>query len=64
MECGFGAGNILPAVRRASEALAGTQAERRELYVISDMQQTAWPEVAPDPVFGGVRSFMEDGVEI
>jgi len=65
MECGFGAAGIMPALRRAAETLAATQAERRELYVISDMQQTAWPEAAPtddaaDTTFADMDVFLVD----
>lgn len=49
-QCSFGAAKLGRAMRLALEALAESTAERKELYIISDLQRFAWPDAPDDAV--------------
>jgi hypothetical protein len=44
LQPGYTAATLLPALDEARQLLAGSQLERREIYVFTDLAQTAWAE--------------------
>jgi hypothetical protein len=52
MECGYGAGELAPALRRAVHALEASSNPRREVYVVTDLQKGAWTPAISEATAG------------
>ena len=52
IECGYGAGELAPALRRAVKALAASSNPRREVYVVTDLQKGAWTSAIAEAARG------------